>query len=239
MHRRPTRGFAARGHVGDLGRDRFNRIAVHDIGIAARGDHRLGLFAFAAGIDDRLARRFGGADRAFGPVEITGEVEPFLGPQTVHDLQPFLGPGIAIVMLIELQAILLGLIGPPGRDDVEREPTARDSVDIRRRLREQRRVVEIGAHRDHQLDRVGHRGKRSGGRPGVERRLLDPLDVVEIELGDQREIIADLFGPLRQALGIVPARLHPLIGHVAQPAAEHRHPEPIAHQRASSIRAMR
>ena len=70
----------------------------------------------------------------------------------------------------------------------------------------------------------GHCRKRRRGRPGVERGLLDALDVVEVQLGDQRQVPAGLLAALGEALHIVPARLHPLVGDVAQPAAEHRHP---------------
>jgi hypothetical protein len=50
--------------------------------------------------------------------------------------------------------------------------------------------MEIGPDGDHQLDRLGDRGERRGGGPGIERRLLDALDVVQIELGDQRQVPA-------------------------------------------------
>ena len=72
-------------------------------------------------------------------------------------------------------------------------------------LGEQGRLVEVGPHRDHQLDLLGDGRQRRRRRPGVERRLLDALDVVEVELGDQGQVLAGLLAPLRQALGHSPS----------------------------------
>ena len=208
---------------------------MHDIGVASRRDHRLGGLAFATGIDRRPLDGLGRADRRVGRVELAREAEPILRPQAVDDAQPLRGAGVAIVMLVELQPILARLVGPPARHDVEGQAPPGDPVDIGRRLGEQRGMVEVRTYRDHQLQPLGHRGQRGGGRPGVERGLLDPLDVVEVEFRDQRQVISPALGILRECLGIGPARVHALVGNVAQPAAEHRHPESVAHQRASSI----
>ena len=69
------------------------------------------------------------------------EAEMLLGPEAVDDRQPLARAGVAIVMLVELEAVLLRLVGPPGGDDVERQPPARDVVDVRGLLGEQRRVA--------------------------------------------------------------------------------------------------
>jgi hypothetical protein len=57
------------------------------------------------------------------------------------------------------------------------------------------RVVEVGPHRDHQLQLLGHRRQGRRRRPGVQRRLIGALDVVQVQLGDQGQVIADLLGP--------------------------------------------
>jgi hypothetical protein len=138
-------------------------------------------------------------------------------------------------MLVELKAILLRLVRPPGGDDVKRKPAAGDIVDVRGLLGEQSRVMEVRADRDHQLDARGDRRQRRRGRPGVERRLADPLDVVEVELGDQGQVPAGLLAAQGEAADIVPARRHRLVLDVAQPAAEDGHPIAEPHRLASAI----
>src|ERR1700746_3805166 len=93
--------------------------------------------------------------------------------------------------------------------------------------------MEVRPHCDHQLDARCHRGKRSGSRPGIEGRLLDTLDVVEIELGDEAEIPAGLFAPLSEPFHIVPAFPHSLVGNVPKPTAEDGHP--IAEPHAAAL----
>ena len=185
-----------------------------------------------------LRDRLGLADRVLQPVALALVAEALLGPQPVDHVEPFAGPGVAVVMLVELQAILGRLVRPPGGDDVERQPAAADIVDVRRLLGEQGRLVEIGPDRDHQLDPLRHRRQRRRGRPGVERRLLDALDVVEVELGDQAQVPARLLAPQGEPADIVPARLHPLVLDVAQPAAEDRHPVTEPHHLPSRDRRL-
>ena len=132
-------------------------------------------------------------------------------------------------MLVELQAVTLGLLRPPGGDDVQRQAAVRDPVDVGRLLGEQGRLVEVGAHRHHQLQLLGDGGEGGGGGPGVERRLIGPLDVIQVQLGHQGQVVADLFGPLAERLGVGPGRGHPLVGHVAEPAAEDGGPEAVPH----------
>jgi len=149
----------------------------------------------------------------------------------LEDVEPLRRARVAVVVLLEMHAVHRRFVPPPGRDDVEREPSAAaDAVDRRGLLREQRGKVEGGAHGDHQLEPLGYRGERRGGRPRVERRRVDPLDVVEVQFGDQREIVSDLLAAARQCAHVVPARRHPFVGDVAQPAAEDRHPVAETHQ---------
>ena len=44
----------------------------------------------------------------------------------------------------------------------------RDVIDVRGLLGEQRGLMEGGPHRDHQLERLGDRGERGRGGPGIE-----------------------------------------------------------------------
>src|SRR5207248_1787539 len=68
---------------------------------------------------------------------------------------------------------------------------------------------------------------RSG--PRIERRRLHTFNVVQIQFGDQREIVTDLFAAPRQPAHVLPRRLHAFIRDVAQPSAKYREPVPVSH----------
>lgn len=84
-------------------------------------------------------------------------------------------------------------------------------------------------------DAIDVRRQRGGRRPRIERGRIEALDVVEKQLGDQREIVADLFTATREALYIRPTRLHVLVGHVATSSAGHRPPIAAAHQASTAV----
>src|SRR6185437_3953081 len=84
-------------------------------------------------------------------------------------------------------------------------------------------------HGDHDLEPLSHRGERCRRGPRIERRRVDSLDVVEQQLGNERDVVADLLTPLRQASHIVPRRLHSLLFDVSQPAAEDGEPVAVFH----------
>src|ERR1043166_8306583 len=92
------------------------------------------------------------------------------------------------------------------------------------------------AHSHHQLECIGNRSERRGGGPCVQRWSLDALDVVEVELGNERQVIADLFTTPRETTDVVPARLHSFVFNVSQPTAENREPVTVAHRLTSSCR---
>ncbi len=193
------------------------------------GDHGLGGLGFAAGVDHGLPDRLRLANGVLELVALALVGEPGLAPEAVHHVQPLGRAAVAIVVLVELQAVAGGFLLPPGRDDIERKASAADLVDVGRLLGEQGGMVEVRPHRHHQFEFFGHGGQRGGGGPGVERRLVDALDVVEIEFGDEGEVIADLLGALAQAPGVLPGGRHALVGHIAQPAAEDGGPETVPH----------
>ena len=139
-------------------------------------------------------------------------------------------------MLLELHAVLARFVGPPRRHDVERQATAAaDVIDVCRLLRQQRRVVKRRSHRHHQFQTVGHRRQRRRRRPGIKRRRVFAFDVVQVQLGDERQIVADLFAAPRQAADVSPARFHALVRDIAQPAAEDRHPVSVSHLQFASL----
>ena len=126
-------------------------------------------------------------------------------PRSVHHVEPFRCARVAIVVLVEFHAVLFRFLGPPGRNHIQRNAAVRDVVNIRGLLGEQRGQMKRGPHRDHQLERFGDGGERGGGGPGVERRRVDALDVVQIQLGDEREVEADFFAAAREARNVAPS----------------------------------
>src|ERR1044072_3192196 len=91
-------------------------------------------------------------------------------------------------------------------------------------------------HSNHQLERIRNRCEGRGSGPRIERRSFDALDVVEIELGDQSQVVADLLATLRQATDVAPARFHSFVFYISQPTAENREPVTVAHRLTSSSR---
>src|ERR1700752_2333899 len=91
-------------------------------------------------------------------------------------------------------------------------------------------------HGDHQLECRGNCGERRGGGPRIKRRRVDALDIVEIEFGNQRQIVAKLFAPARELADVVPTRFHSLVFDISQPTAENREPVTVAHRLISSCR---
>src|SRR5690349_312329 len=96
--------------------------------------------------------------------------------------------------------------------------------------------MESRTHRDHQFQRFSNRGERCSGGPCVKRRCLDALDVVEIEFGNQRQVVADLLAALGQTTHVIPTRFHAFVFDVSQPTAENREPVTVAHRFTSSRR---
>ena len=123
-------------------------------------------------------------------------------------------------MLVEADTVLERLFAPPGADDVEREAAIADAVDVGGLLGKERWVVEGGTDGDHQLQLLGNGCESRGGRPGIKRRSLGALDVVEVELGDQGAVVAEGFGVKGEIANVVPGGWHLLIFDVAKPTAE-------------------
>src|SRR5438046_9805673 len=96
--------------------------------------------------------------------------------------------------------------------------------------------MKRGTYRHHQLQPIGHRRQSRGRRPGVQCRRVRSLDVVEIELRDQREIEPRALTRACEPPDIRPLRLHAFVLDVPQPPAEYRQPISEAHQRVSSCR---
>src|SRR5262249_25857693 len=111
---------------------------------------------------------------------------------------------------------------------------AADVIDVGRLLGQDRRVVKRGAYCDHQLQPFGNSGESSGGGPGVERRRLFTLNVVQIQLGDQSNVVTDLFTAVSEPFDVFPGRRHVLVVNIAQPAAEDRKPIAVAHDQDTS-----
>src|SRR5262249_7664784 len=87
--------------------------------------------------------------------------------------------------------------------------------------------------RDHQLQAARDCGQCGRRGPRVERGRLHTFNVVQIQFRDQREIVADLLAAPRQAAHVIPRRVHPLVGDIAQPSAEYGKPVTVSHATAS------
>ena len=74
-----------------------------------------------------------------------------------------------------------------------------------------------------------HGGEGGGRGPGVERRRFDAFDVVEVQLGDEGEVVAEIFARAGEVADVVPGGWHLLVVDVAEPAAEDGQPEAVAH----------
>jgi len=112
-------------------------------------------------------------------------------------------------MLFEMHTVLSGFVSPPGRHDVEREAAAAtDVIDVGGLLGQQRRLMKRGTDRDHQFQPAGDGCEGGRGRPGVERWRFDSFDVVEIQFGDQRQVVSDFFAAPGETAIVFPRRLH-------------------------------
>jgi len=132
-------------------------------------------------------------------------------------------------VLFEGDAVFGGFVAPPGRYDVEGEASVADVVDVGGVFGEQGGVVEGGSYGDHQLLLCSDSGQGGGCGPGVEGGGLFAFDIIEIELGDEGEVEADLFAADGELFYIVPGGGHVLFFYVAQPAAEDGHPVSVSH----------
>ena len=222
---------AACAHVGDLRGDTIDRIAVHDVRVALGGDEILGRLGLAAGVDGRAGTpyRLGLQDQIVHRVVAAAVRQTGLAPCAAHDVEPFRGARVAVVVLIEVDAVAACFVGPPCTHDIQRKAAIGDLIDVRRLLGELRGRVILRTHGDHELESLGDGGEGGGGAPCVEGGRIGALDVVEKELGDEREIEAQLFTSLRELSCVGPARVHALVVHVAEPATKHGKPVAESH----------
>src|SRR6266404_1123071 len=153
-------------------------------------------------------------------------------PGAIQNVQPLPRTRVAVVMLFKCHTVLPRFAGPPGRHNVQSEPSVADVIDVCRLLCQKRRQMECGAHCNHQLNALGYRSQRGRGGPGVKRWRFHSFNVIQIQFGDQCEIETNLFAALRQPLHIRPARLHIFVLDVAQPTAKDRKPVSVSHRRA-------
>ena len=82
--------------------------------------------------------------------------------------------------------------------------------------------MERGTHGDHQFETFRDGGERGGGAPRVQGGRGGAFDVVEVQFGDERQVIADMLAAAGEFADVIPRCFHALVGHVAQPAAKDR-----------------
>ena len=156
-------------------------------------------------------------------------------PGGVDDVEPLRGTRVAVVVLLEMNPELARLFCPPGRHDIQRDPAVTNVIDVGCLLRQQRRQMKCWPDRDHQLQFFRDRSERGGCGPGIERRRVHAFDVVEIELSDQRQTVANLLATSRQFADVFPRRLHALVVYVAQPSAKNGKPISVSHYATASF----
>src|SRR6476646_6923734 len=139
-------------------------------------------------------------------------------------------------MLVKLHAIFPRFVRPPRGDDIQRNAPVTNVVDVCRLLGQQRRIVKRWPHCHHQLKSMCDSRQRRGRGPCIERLWFWALDVIQIELGNQRESKADLLTAAGEPADVCPACFHLLVFNIAQPAAENRKPVSVSHYAASFSR---
>src|SRR5260370_14580356 len=107
-------------------------------------------------------------DRILDVIVLSREAELPLLPQAVYHREPLGRPRVARVVGVEFNAILPRFLRPPRRHDVERQPSARDVIDIRSLFGDQRRGMKRRPHRDHQLESVRDAGQARRAGPSLE-----------------------------------------------------------------------
>ena len=205
---------------------------MHQVGVALFGDQFLGGRGFASRVErgTRLRNGLGLENVVFYAVILPQIGKVVLLPNTVEHVKPFAGASVAVVVLLKRHAVLAGFIGPPRGNNIKREPPIADVIDVCGLFRQQRRQMERRPHRYHQFNFFRDSSQRRSRGPSVQRIRFYALDVVQIQLGDKRDVEADLFAALRQPLHIRPACLHVFVFHVAQPSAENRQPISVSHR---------
>src|SRR5207253_2741731 len=115
---RKSQLLAAGPQVGHLGTDPLGRVPVHQVRVAGARDQLLCRLRLTAGVQRRARPRHGLRleDRVLDRVELPRVAEPGLGPHPAHHREPLGGAGVARVVLVELDAVLARLVGPPRRD---------------------------------------------------------------------------------------------------------------------------
>src|SRR5437016_14337096 len=96
--------------------------------------------------------------------------------------------------------------------------------------------MEGGPHGHHQFQPLGYSGQRCGGGPCIQGRRFRTLNVIQVQLGYEREIKTDFFTATGQPADIVPAYVHVFVFNVAQPTAKDREPISVTHHAASFSR---
>jgi len=59
---------------------------------------------------------------------------------------------------------------------------------------------------------------------------VDAFDVVQVQLGDEGEVLAEIFGAEAEVADVVPGGGHVFVVDVAEPTAEDGEPEAVAHK---------
>src|SRR5262249_52034134 len=146
--------------------------------------------------------------------------ELLLAPHATHDLYEFSSAFVTLIVRNPLAAVFPHLLLPPGRNDVQAEPSAGYLIDVGSHLCRHRWQPEPGPYCIHKLEFRGHRRQGGGGCPAFQNRGCSAFDVIEIQFRQQRYIESNLLSSLCNSLVVVECGFHLLVVYVAKPAAE-------------------
>src|SRR6266568_279666 len=222
---------ATRAHVLDLDGERLRRIAVHQIGVTLVRDEIFRRGRLAARVEDRpwLLHGFRRESRVFDRVIAALERVLVFGPHSLENCQELFRTRVAFVVFYPRSTVLAALLLPPCAHDVQREAAVGDLIDGRGLLRDERGQPKVRPHRGHELEALGEGSERRSGGPGLEAVGLWSLYVVQVELGDERDVPSGAIRLLGELALVREGRGHALVLDVAQPSPKDGHPEPETH----------
>ena len=89
---------------------------MHDVGITFLRDKIFGRLRLAARVNDgsRARERFRLQHVVFDGIIFAAKGKMIVAPNAIHHVQPLRGARIAVIVLLEVDAILFGFIRPPG-----------------------------------------------------------------------------------------------------------------------------
>src|SRR6266571_2646929 len=166
-----------------------------------------------ARVEDRpwLLHGFRRESRVFDRVIAALERVLVFGPHSLENCQELFRTRVAFVVFYPRSTVLAALLLPPCAHDVQREAAVGDLIDGRGLLRDERGQAKVRPHRGHELEALGEGSERRSGGPGLEAVGLWSLYVVQVELGDERDVPSGAIRLLSELALVRERRGHALV----------------------------